>query len=106
MALPEINSANFDSEVIKSNIPVVMDLWAPWCGPCRMVAPVFEAVANDYKGKVKFMKLNTDDNPTIAANLKIMGIPTLIFYKNGKEVDRVVGMIQKDALSKKVAAIL
>lgn len=104
--LPEVNSLNFDSEVLKSNIPVLVDFWAPWCGPCRMVAPVVEAIEKDYKGKLKVVKLNTDENSDIAARYQIMSIPTLIFFKKGKDVDRISGYLTKEALSKKIDSIL
>lgn len=104
--MQEVNAANFDAEVIKSNLPVLVDFWAPWCGPCKMVAPVVEAVSNDYKGKLKVVKLNTDDSPQVAAQYQIMGIPTLMFFYGGKMVDRITGYLAKDALSKKVNEVL
>jgi thioredoxin 1 len=105
-ALPEVNSANFDAEVLKSSQPVLVDFWAPWCGPCRMVAPIVEGASVDFKGKIKIVKLNTDDSPNIAAKYQIMGIPTLMFFSGGKDVDRVVGFTTKEALAQKINAVL
>jgi thioredoxin 1 len=102
----EISSANFDSEVVKSNVPVLVDFWAPWCGPCRMVSPVVEAISKDFEGKLKAVKVNTDENTEISAQFGITGIPTLIFFKGGQEVDRVVGFMPKERLTDKVNAVL
>ncbi len=104
--MQEVNAANFETEVIKSNLPVLVDFWAPWCGPCKMVAPVVEAVSNDFKGKLKVVKLNTDDSPQVAAKFQIMGIPTLMFFSGGKMVDRITGYLAKEALSQKVNEVL
>jgi len=104
--MQEVNAANFEAEVIKSNLPVLVDFWAPWCGPCKMVAPVVEAVSNDFKGKLKVVKLNTDDSPQVAAKFQIMGIPTLMFFSGGKMVDRITGYLAKEALSQKVNEVL
>ena len=104
--MQEINAANFDAEVVKSNIPVLVDFWAPWCGPCRMVAPVVEAISKEFGAKLKVVKLNTDDSPQIAAQYQIMGIPTLMFFKGGKMVDRITGYLDQKALSQKVNEVL
>ncbi|MFA5097718.1 MAG: thioredoxin [Candidatus Margulisiibacteriota bacterium] len=104
--LPEVSTANFEAEVVKANVPVLVDFWAPWCGPCRMVAPVVEAAAEEFKGKMKFVKLNTDQSPDLAGKFQIMGIPCLIFFSAGKEVDRVVGFLTKEALAQKINSIL
>ncbi len=104
--MQEINAANFDAEVVKSNIPVLVDFWAPWCGPCRMVAPVVEAVSKEFGAKLKVVKLNTDDSPQVAAQYQIMGIPTLMFFKGGKMVDRITGYLDQKALSQKVNEVL
>jgi len=85
-----INDASFDSTV-KSSAKLVVDCWAPWCGPCRMLAPTLEALAKDYKGKVAFAKLDTDESPKTAMSLSIHSIPTLIFFKNGKQIERLTG---------------
>ncbi len=94
-----LNSSNFD-ETLKSNENVVVDFWAEWCMPCRMIAPVVEELAKEYAGKVVFGKLNTDENPTIAARYGISAIPTMIFFKKGKPVDQVVGALPKSELKR------
>lgn len=102
----EVTTANFDAEVLKSATPVLVDFWAPWCGPCKMVAPIVEAVAHDFKGKLKVVKLNTDESSQIAAKYGIMGIPTLMFFSGGKDIDRVVGYMTKEALSQKINSVI
>ena len=102
----ELNSNNFKEEVLESSIPVLIDLWAPWCMPCRMITPIVEQLAEDNQGKLKVCKLNTDENQGIAARYGIQGIPTLLFFKDGQEVDRIVGVTPKPIIQKKVDAIL
>lgn len=87
----EVNDSNFEEEVIKSEMPVIVDFWAAWCGPCRMVAPVMEEIANDNVGKVKVTKLNVDDNRETASKYRVMSIPTIILFKNGEVANQVVG---------------
>ena len=82
--LKEISTSNFDQEVLQSEIPVLADLWAPWCGPCKALTPTVEAVANEYKGNLKVVKINVDDNPSLAAKYSVMSIPTLLFFKDGR----------------------
>jgi len=89
-----LNDANFDSTV-KASPKLIVDCWAPWCGPCRMLAPTFEKLSKDYKGRVEFGKLDTDESPKTAMNLGINSIPTLIFFRDGKQVERLVGVRPK-----------
>ena len=107
MAHPtDTSDATFESDVLQSDVPVLVDFWAPWCGPCRMVAPVVEELSNEYDGKVKFVKLNTDDNPLIASKFGIRSIPTLLVFKGGEVADQVVGFRPKSELVKHLDAAL
>jgi len=101
-----VTTADWDSEVLKADGLVMVDFWATWCGPCRMVAPVVEKLAGEYKGRVKIMKLNTDENPDVASKYGIMGIPTLMFFKDGQKVDQVVGAVPEGTLRSKLDALL
>ena len=94
----EITDQNFQSEVLSSNEPVLVDFWAPWCGPCRMIAPMVEELAGEYKGSVKIGKMNIDDNPGAANNFGVSSIPTLMIFKSGEVVDRFVGVQPKNRL--------
>jgi thioredoxin 1 len=102
----DVTDQNFEQEVIKSTMPVLVDLWAPWCGPCRMVAPVIEKLSEEFKGKIKFCRLNVDENPKTAAQYRVMSIPTLIFFKNGKAVNTVIGAVPERTLQPKLKALL
>ena len=102
----EVNGNNFQREVLESSIPVLVDLWAPWCMPCRMISPIVEELGNDNQGKLKVCKLNTDENQNIAARYGILGIPTLLFFKDGQEVDRIVGVTPKPIIQQKLDTIL
>ncbi|MEO5358266.1 MAG: thioredoxin [Nitrospirae bacterium YQR-1] len=99
-------TATWDSEVLQTQGLVLVDFWAVWCGPCRMVAPIVEELAREFVGKVKVVKLNTDENPDIASKYKIMGIPTLMFFRNGDKIDQLVGAVPKAQLKEKIQTLL
>ena len=96
----ELSDQNFDTEVLHSSVPVMVDFWAEWCGPCKMLAPTVEAVANEYAGKVKVAKLNVDDNVSTASRYNIRGIPTLLVFKDGQIKEQLVGTQPKSAIEK------
>jgi thioredoxin 1 len=98
----EVSDGSFDADVIKAGVPVLVDFWAPWCGPCKSIAPVLEELANEYSGKIKVVKLNVDDNPQTPTHYNVRGIPNLVFFKAGAVVEQIVGAVPKDQL---VAAI-
>jgi len=102
----EINDNSFDNEVLKASLPVVVDFWAAWCGPCRVMSPVMEKAASQYQGKFKFCKINVDQNPGMAHQYQAMSIPMLLFFKNGQVVDRSVGAISEFQLKDKLDTLL
>lgn len=102
----ELTASTWDKEVLEATGLVMVDFWAVWCGPCRMIAPTVEELAKEFAGKVKVAKLNTDENPDIATKYKIMGIPTIMFFKDGQKVDQVVGAVPKPQLKSKLESLL
>lgn len=102
----EINDQSFGQEVIESDLPVVVDFWAPWCGPCRMVGPIIDKLSAEYEGKVKFCKLNVDENRDMATKYQVMSIPLLLFFKGGEVVDQNLGAAPEKVLRSKVEELL
>lgn len=98
-AISNVTQATFQSDVLESNEPVLVDFWAPWCGPCRMLAPVVEKVAEKFAGKARVVKLNTDENPSLAGHYGVSGIPCLILFKGGQVADRIVGYVPENTIS-------
>lgn len=101
-----VTDANFEQDVLKADVPVLVDFWAPWCGPCRMVAPIVSELAGEYDGRIKVGKLNTDENQRVAAAYGIMSIPTLLIFKNGTIAEKIIGAQSKQAITAKIESVL
>ena len=104
--MKEITDAQFDEEVLKSELPVMVDFWAPWCGPCKMLGPVVEEIAGGFEGQVKVVKVNIDENSVVASRYKIMSIPTLYFFKAGQIIDQIVGVVPRAEIEKKLKGLM
>ncbi|MEX1000150.1 MAG: thioredoxin [Candidatus Dadabacteria bacterium] len=101
-AIIEISDSNFESEVVKSDVPVLVDFWAPWCGPCKAIAPIVEEISSTYEGKIKVGKMNVDENQSTTMKFGIRSIPTIIMFKGGEAVDQIIGAVPKGEIEKVV----
>jgi thioredoxin 1 len=105
-AVQEVTDATFDQEVLKSDVPVLIDFWAPWCGPCKAIAPVVDELANAYSGKLKVVKMNVDDNPATPGNYGVRSIPNLLIIKGGEVKDQIIGAVPKTQLQKAIDQVV
>jgi thioredoxin 1 len=105
-SVPAVDSTNFKREVLESDLPVMVDFWAEWCVPCRMIAPIVERLAQRYAGRLKVVKLDVDANQDLAIQYQVMSIPTLLFFKNGQPVDRIIGAVGEQAIIQKIEELL
>ena len=106
MAALEITDSNFNEEVLNADLPVLVDFWAEWCGPCKMVAPIVEELSDEYKDQVKFTKVDVDENPEMAQKYGVRGIPTLLIFNGGAPVDQLVGALPKKAIKDRLESVL
>ncbi len=106
MAKVQLRKSNWEEEVLKSDIPVMVDFWAPWCAPCRMVSPIVSELAEEYEGRIKVGQLNTDEESEIAIEYGIMSIPTLMFFKRGEVIDQIIGAVPKEYIIQKIEEVL
>ncbi len=104
--LVDVTDQTFDAEVLKANLPVLIDMWAPWCGPCRMVEPILKKLSDKYQGRVKFCRMNVDENQKTPSQYRVMSIPNMLFIKSGKVIDTAIGAMPEAALQSKVDALL
>ncbi len=104
--ITDISDNDFEQRVIKSNIPVLLDFWAPWCVPCKMVAPIVDKLSHKYDGRMKFFKINIDDNPRTPSRFQVMSIPSLMIFKNGQVVETVVGAVPERSLISRIDGVL
>lgn len=102
----ETSDSSFDADVLRSSTPVLVDFWAPWCGPCKSVAPVLEELATEYSGKLKIVKMNVDDNPRTPPHYNVRGIPNLVFFKGGQVVEQIVGAVPKETLDAAIKKVI
>ena len=106
MNLAQVTEKDFETQVVKSELPVLVDFWAEWCGPCRMISPILEELARNWAGKLKIVKVNIDDEQELAARFNVMSIPTMLLFKNGQVVEQLVGAMPKEQLMGKIRAKL